>query len=257
MVYLSYMLSELRRRKGRTFLTALGLGVGVALVIVVSGLSAGLDNAQAKVLKPLTGVGTDMSVTRPIFVGSSSSSSSGNSGPLQLSAKERAELQKENGQQRIGFGNLKPGQKFTSTSFRSSQLSFASSEVTKLSSLSGVSSAAGGLTLSLTTVSGTVPQQSQTGGGFPGGGGGGGFNGPRSIDFSSIAVAGVDQTKPAVAAITPGQLTKGSYFSGGTSRQAIVNVDYAQSNQLTVGSTLKLASRPMPFGNFCRNSSAD
>ena len=66
MVYLNYMLSELRRRKGRTLLTALGLGVGVAVVITVSALSAGLDRAQAKVLQPLVGVGTDMSVTRPI-----------------------------------------------------------------------------------------------------------------------------------------------------------------------------------------------
>ena len=71
MVYLNYMLSELRRRKGRTLLTALGLGVGVAVVITVSALSAGLDRAQAKVLAPLVGVGTDMSVTRPIVVSSS------------------------------------------------------------------------------------------------------------------------------------------------------------------------------------------
>src|SRR2546421_244600 len=32
MVYLTYMLSELRRRKGRTLLTALGLALGIALV---------------------------------------------------------------------------------------------------------------------------------------------------------------------------------------------------------------------------------
>jgi putative ABC transport system permease protein len=240
-VYLSYMLSELRRRKGRTLLTALGLAVGVALVIVVSGLSAGLDRAQASVLKPLTGVGTDMSVTRPIFVGSSSSS---NGGPQQLSAKERKQLQKENGNQRVNFANLEPGQKFTSTSFRSTQLSFPASEVTRISSLDGVASAAGGLTLSLTTVSGTVPKETQVqpGRGF-GGGDGGGFNGPRSVNFTSITVSGIDRTKPALGAITPGQLTKGRYFTSGSAREAIVNVDYARSKQLTTGSTLKLAGK--------------
>ena len=62
MFYLTYMLSELRRRKGRTLLTALGLAVGVGLVVTVTALSNGLDRAQDKVLKPLTGVGTDMSV---------------------------------------------------------------------------------------------------------------------------------------------------------------------------------------------------
>src|SRR5205809_254283 len=132
------MLSELRRRKGRTFLTALGLGLGIALVITVSALSAGLDRAQATVLKPLTGVGTDMTVTRPITISSSS-----NGGTTQLSAKERAELQKENGDQRVDFGNLKAGAKFTRTSFRSTQISFPATNVISISKLSGVASASG------------------------------------------------------------------------------------------------------------------
>src|SRR5438445_9322991 len=110
------MFSELRRRKGRTLLTAFGLAVGVGLVVTVSALSAGLDRAQATVLKPLTGVGTDMSVTRPITI---TSTASPNGGPPQISAKERAQLQKENGSQRVDFGNLKAGSKFTRTSFRS------------------------------------------------------------------------------------------------------------------------------------------
>src|SRR5439155_15221737 len=94
----TYMFSELRRRKGRTFLTALGLAVGIGLVVTVSALSTGLDRAQAKVLKPLTGVGTDMSVSRPISI-SSSGSGSGPFGP-RLSAKERRQLDKENGSAR-------------------------------------------------------------------------------------------------------------------------------------------------------------
>jgi putative ABC transport system permease protein len=241
MVYLNYMLSELRRRKGRTLLTALGLGVGVAVVITVSALSAGLDRAQAKVLAPLVGVGTDMSVTRPIVVSSGSS----NGGPQQLSAKERAQLQKENGDARVGFGNLKPGQKFTQTSFRSTQLSFSSAQVSKISKLDGVAGAAGGLTLDLTTVSGTVPAQSQQQqGGPPGqGGGGGGFNGPRSVDFTSITVSGIDQTKPALAAISASQLTKGTYFSAGSKREAIVNVSYAQAKGVKLGSSINISGR--------------
>src|SRR3954451_131738 len=71
--YLSYVGAELRRRKGRTVLTALGLAVGVGLVVTVTALSSGLDDAQSKVLKPLTGVGTDMSVSRPLKVSGSGS----------------------------------------------------------------------------------------------------------------------------------------------------------------------------------------
>ena len=241
MIYIRYMLAELRRRKGRTMLTALGLGLGVALVIVVSALSNGLDRAQQQVLAPLTGVGTDMSVTRPIFVGTSSSN-----GFQGLTDKERRELEKENGGRRVGFGNLKPGQKFTRSSFRSTQVSFPASEVRRIASLDGVATASGGLTLALTTVSGTVPKVSHAQGGFgqgfrgQGGNGGGGFNGPRSIDFSSLTLTGVDQKTPTVAAITSGQLTSGTWFADNDLKQVIVNQSYARSNQLKVGALMKI-----------------
>ena len=95
MFYLGYVLAELRRRKGRTLFTALGLAVGVGLVVTVSALSKGLDNAQHKVLEPLTGVGTDMSVTRPLKV--SGSNFTPGAGPPQLSSKEQDQLRQENG----------------------------------------------------------------------------------------------------------------------------------------------------------------
>src|SRR6266542_3618050 len=71
--YIRYIGAELRRRKGRTILTALGLAVGVGLVVTVTALSKGLDDAQDEVLKPLTGGGTDMSVTRPLSASGSGS----------------------------------------------------------------------------------------------------------------------------------------------------------------------------------------
>ena len=39
MFFVSYVFAELRHRRGRTILTALGLAVGVALVIAVNALS--------------------------------------------------------------------------------------------------------------------------------------------------------------------------------------------------------------------------
>src|SRR5437667_405445 len=153
------MLAGLRGRGGRPFLTALGLAIGVGLVVTVSALSTGLDRAQAKVLKPLTGVGTDMSVSRPISI-SSSGSGSGPLGP-RLSAKERRQLDKENGSARFGLRNLgKPGTHFSRDDFLStSQLSFPASEVTKVARLSGVQEAAGSLTLTALHAQGTVPKQ--------------------------------------------------------------------------------------------------
>ena len=126
MFYVSYMFSELRRRKGRTVLTALGLALGIGVVVTVGALSTGLDRAQAKVLAPLTGIGTDLSVTRPIKFG--------NNGPAGLSASERQQLQKENGGARFGLRGLgKPGSHFSRDDFVSaSQLSFSQSEVAKI-----------------------------------------------------------------------------------------------------------------------------
>jgi ABC-type antimicrobial peptide transport system permease subunit len=239
--YISYMFAELRRRKGRTLLTALGLAVGVGLVVTVNALSSGLDRAQASVLAPLTGVGTDMSVSRPIAVSSGSSGSQGGFG--RLSQKERDQLQKENGASRLGLQNLgAPGTHFTRDSFlATSQLSFPASEVTTISQKANVKSAAGGLTLSSVHVSGTVPQ-----GGFgqPGGGQqGGGQQGPRSLDFTSISIDGVDQTHPDIGAITSGQISSGRYFSSGSKREAILNVSYAKRKGLALGDTVTLGGK--------------
>lgn len=239
MFYLTYMFSELRRRKGRTLLTALGLAVGVGLVVTVTALSTGLDQAQAKVLKPLTGVGTDMSVTRPISI-----SSSGGGFP-RLSKKEQQELRKENGGARLGLQNLgKAGSHFSRDAFMStSQLSFPASEVKRVSNLSGVEQSAGGLTLTEVHFSGTVPKnQSQNqGGGF--GGGGGAPGGPRSLNLNSVTISGVDQTHPSVGALTSGQVTSGRYLSSGSKREAILNVSYARRKNLGLGDTIKIGGK--------------
>jgi len=54
--YLRYLRDELMRRGARTFLAALALAVGVALVIDVAALGAALHTGQARVLDPLGGL---------------------------------------------------------------------------------------------------------------------------------------------------------------------------------------------------------
>jgi putative ABC transport system permease protein len=220
MFYLAYAFSELRRRKGRTLLTALGLGVGVGLVVTVSALSAGLDKAQEQVLKPLTGVGTDMSVTRPIKVGS------------EPSGNERDQLEQENGPRRFDLGRQgEPGEKFTRTDFMSAaQLSFPASQVGKIAALEGVREAAGSLTLNAVTIKGTVPE--------------GGFQGPQPgtqpqpqtqrapFDVDSMSITGVDPSKPDLAA------AEGLHDND--TREAVVNESYAKRHGISVGETLTL-----------------
>ena len=238
MFYITYMLCELRRRSGRSLLTALGLAVGVGLVVVVNALSSGLDRAQSEVLRPLTGVGTDMSVSRPIEI---SQTADPNGGPPQLSDEERAQLQEENGPGRIGLQDLgEPGDKFTRDTFMSAaQLSFPASTVETIRDLSGVASAAGGLTVNSIHIEGVVPEQPEGGFRTPGGGGAG----PDNIDFTALTVTGVDHTNTELGAITPARITAGRYFASGDAREAVLNVSYARANEIEVGDTITLGGK--------------
>jgi ABC-type antimicrobial peptide transport system permease subunit len=235
MFYVTYMLAELRRRSGRTILTALGLAIGVGLVVTVNALSTGLDRAQAAVLEPLTGVGTDMSVSRPIDF----SSENAPGGFPQLSERERRQLQAENGGARIGLTELgEPGSTFSRDTFAStSQLSFPASEVAGILALDGVSAAVGGLTLNSIHVEGTVPDTPQRGFAAPGAGP------PENIDLSNVSVSGVEERNRELGAITPGQLTHGRWFRSGPAREAVLNESYASRENLGLGDTVKLGSK--------------
>lgn len=241
MFFVAYMLAELRRRSGRTVLTALGLGVGVGLVVTVNALSTGLDRAQAQVLEPLTGVGTDMSVSRPIDF-----SQSGPGGFSTLSEEERRRLREENGGGRFGLRNLgEPGEAFSSDRFVSTaQLSFPASEVDEIRGVDGVSSAAGGLTLNAVHIEGTVPEEGPTAGGFRGPGQpGAGAGPPENIDVSNLSVTGVDPRSAELGAVTSGQVTGGRYFGSTNALETILNESYASREGLGVGDRVKLGGK--------------
>src|SRR5688572_11121736 len=225
--FVRYLVAELGRRRGRTVLTALGLAIGVALVIVVNALSSGLDRAQAHVLEPLTGLGTDIGVTRPLDLGSD--------GFEGLSDSERQQLREENGGGRIGLRDLgEPGTKFSRDTFVSGQLSIPADEVSSVRALDGVQDAAGSLTLNALHIEGTVPEQPE--GGFrgqaptPGG--------PDSIDTQSMTATGVDVTRPELAPVSPAEIESGRYI--GEANEAVLNVGYARRSDLVVGDTITL-----------------
>jgi ABC-type antimicrobial peptide transport system permease subunit len=238
MFFLTYMVSELRRRSGRTVLTALGLGLGVGLVVTVNALSTGLDRAQAAILEPLTGVGTDMSVSRPIDL----SPNEGRGFP-QLSDDERKQLEQENGGGRFGLRALgDPGERFSRDNFvATSQLSFPATKVDQISKIDGVAATAGGLTLNSIHIEGVIPEQTDqpqfgqapTTGAGP----------PNNIDATNLSVSGVDETVTELGAITPGQVTNGRYFRAGDAREAIVNESYASRENISLGDDVKLGGK--------------
>lgn len=238
MFYLQYLISELRRRPGRTALTALGLAVGVGLVVIVGALSKGLDDAQEAVLEPLTGVGTDLSVSRPIAVPDDGDSArAGPGGPFgQLSERERRQLQRENKRhtQSFNYSDLgRPGERFSRDEFLSSELSFPTSDVAKIRALDGAEDAAASLTLKALRVEGEVPESGEAPINPHGGPGGeGGF------EFSAVNVSGVDVRKPGLAVVTPDQVSRGRYLSGNPKQvrgEAVLDLGFARQNEISVG----------------------
>jgi putative ABC transport system permease protein len=225
--YVRYLASELRRRPGRAVLTALGLAVGVGLVVIVSALSDGLDEAQGAALEPLTGVGTDMRVSRPLQLPQANTAGPPDFGAL--SAEEQRRLRKENPEDLFQFapGELgKPGEPFTTFRTLSSDLSFPISEVGQISALDGAEDAAAALSLQTIRIEGEVPQE-------------GAFVNPHtSYDITSLNVGGVDVGKPALGLVTQGQVVDGEYFSSSARKarsETILDIGYARQNGIGVG----------------------
>jgi putative ABC transport system permease protein len=233
----SVLTAELRRRRGRTALTALGLAVGVGLVVIVNALSAGLDDAQEDVLAPLTGVGTDMRVSRPLSV-PGAGSRDGTGGFASLPAKERRLLLKENPEQGLDFkpGELgEPGEAFTENRTVPSELSFPVSEAARISTLDGAEDAAAALSLQAVTLKREVP--------------------PRDVpvnihggeyDIVLLSVTGVDAENPSWAPVTPGQVIEGEYFSRSAQKaraEAIVDIGYARTNRIAVEDTSQVLGK--------------
>ncbi len=242
MFYLRFALSELRRRRGRTILTALGLAVGVGLVAVVTALSAGLDQAQDEVLEPLTGLGTDMTVTRPLRISEDGSRFVPEGGGANLTGEERRQLLQENRPAMIELDELgDPGDPFETDVFVSgTELSFAQGRARQIADLDGVTGAAGGLTLTAIHLEGEVPEAA------PGPGGnrlspGAVFRG--NIDFEPATVGGVDVRRPDLGLVTPGQVTAGRYFAGrpaAAKSQVVLAVAYAARKNLDVGESVSI-----------------
>jgi ABC-type antimicrobial peptide transport system permease subunit len=234
MFYVQYLLAEVRRRRGRTMLTALGLAVGIGLVVIVGALSRGLDDAQNEVLGPLIGVGTDISVKRPIAL----PEEGGPFGPFdQLSPEEQQQLLRENPghDQAFNFSDLgEPGERFSRTAYLTTDLSFPTSDVAKIRDLDGAEDAAGSLTLNATLIEGEVPA---SGGVSPHGPGAG-------IEFSTVSVSGIDVAKPELAMVRPDQITEGRYFSERpeqTRDEAVLDRGFALANGIAVGEKTKIA----------------
>jgi ABC-type lipoprotein release transport system permease subunit len=242
-MFFTYVRRELRRRMRQAVLIALVLALGVGLVITVTAAAAGVRNAQGAVLRALYGVGTDITVTKTPTAGSFTPGSFGvgfRTGTAQRPA---------------------PGTKVnTSTLGGTATLaSISASSVTTVAGLRDVAAAAGGLTLTDRTLSGTMPAVNANGGGSGSGGGGGssaggsGFRNFRaSFTANSFTVNGVDLSAGELGPLSSGKLSSGRTFttSDASSDVAVIDANYAAQNKLKVGSTVAIGSSAGTATNF-------
>ena len=109
-----------------------------------------------------------------------------------------------------------------------------------------VAAVAGGLTLTDTVVTGTIPGFSASGpGGFGGGNGGNGGRFRGFLTPSSFTVDGVDLAQGALGPLSSGKLTKGRTFTSAdaSANVAVVDSNYATSQKLGAGSTVTIAKK--------------
>jgi ABC-type lipoprotein release transport system permease subunit len=240
-MFFTYLRRELRRRRKAALVISAGLALGIALVITVNSVSAGMTQAQDKVLQSLYGLGTDMTVSKAAAPPSGSS----------------------NGQPRFNFGAR--GDSKTQSSDRVQVQGFqtlASSTVTKVASQSGVKDAVGGLSLSVVKISGQFnrgtfkPNQNSGSSGKPGGSGGGQGGGSAgqpqgevqgggaNFSLNQFTVYGVDVSKLGLGPLTSSKITSGKTFTSAQTNAKVVVLDsaYAKTKKLTVGKTLTISA---------------
>jgi ABC-type lipoprotein release transport system permease subunit len=220
-MFTTYLRRELRRRMRQSVLISVGLALGIGLVITVSAVSAGVAGAQGAVLHSLYGIGTDITVTHPPVPGSGAAPG-------------------------FGFGLHKalkgarssPGTRIDVSVLRSRRLGMlAASSATAISRLPGVAAAAGGLTLTDMSLTGTIPSLPAA----AAGGAGQGRRGLRAfLTPAAFGVEGVAIGQGELGPLSSGKLVSGSTLTAADSgaNVAVIDTNFAAAQKLGVGSAI-------------------
>ena len=203
---------------------AIGLALGVGLVITVTAAASGVKTAQGQVLHSLYGVGTDITVTKAATPGAG--------GPFRFGAAPPT--------------GSEAGQAFSRDRLTSTGglTTIPGTDVTAISNLKDVAGATGALTLNSIHVTGTFS------GGF-----GAGSSGSSSTPFSisTFTVDGVNADDPGLGPLSASNITSGTSLvrewfervakgsSSTDSPLALVSSSYAKQDSLKAGSTVTIA----------------
>lgn len=252
-MFFTYLRRELRRRRKAALVVASGLALGIALVIVVSSVSAGMSQAQDKVLQSLYGLGTDMTVTKAAAPAKEGSGQTGRP-RFKFDAKDADESGKEQSSDRVmvqGFQTL------------------SASTVSDVDGQSGVADAVGGLSLQVMKVNGQFERGEfekapGTDGKAPGSGGGDQQQGQvrgggADFDVDSYSVYGTDVGKLDLGPLTSSKISKGRTFTGSESdaKVAVADASYAKEKKLAVGDTVTISGTKIEVVGIATPDSGD
>jgi len=228
-MFFTYIYRELRRRHRQALLTALGLAVGVGLVVAVTAYAGGVSDAQDTVLHSLYGVGTDITVSQTQKL------DQGGAPRFNVNPGSRSQQ----------------GKAFSRDAVRSApgQQSLSATKVTSVKSLDGVAQAVGGLALSSTHVSGNFAEAFSQGSAQPFGGGSSSGSTPAPsasqapIKVSSYSIAGVDVSQKGLGPLSSTELVSGRTFTSSetTTKVAVLDKAYAKQNTYALGDTIKIS----------------
>lgn len=228
-MFFTYLRRELRRRRKAALVVASGLALGIALVIVVNSVAAGMKQAQTQVLESLYGLGTDLTVTK---------------------AREEPKAGEQAQRPRFEFDAKEDGEEQSSDRLMVQGFqTLAASTAATVAKQDGVARAVGGLSLTNLKIDGQFKRgefkqdtrAAQPGG--PGGGSGGGGTvegGGAAFDVNSFTLYGADVTAPDLGPLTTSTISKGRTFKTSETDAKVVVLDsaYAKQEGLDVGKTL-------------------
>jgi ABC-type antimicrobial peptide transport system permease subunit len=250
-MFATYLRRELGNRTRQTVIVAIGMALAIALVIVVSAISAGVKNAQAQVLESIYGVGTDITVTYP--------ATAPTDGPPQFDFDSGAGTTDEDA------GTTTLSQTRLTTDLGTT--TFDATTLDTITGIDGVSAATATLSLQNLTFSGEMPDPSQFGG--PGGAGGAGPQAPdsggsdgaggSSFGIDRFSVEGVDVEASSVGPLTAVEVTDGRALevSDLGTNVAVLDSAYATTAELAVSDTLSIGGTDFEIVGLVASTSSE
>jgi putative ABC transport system permease protein len=212
--FFRYLGRELGRRARQATVIALGLALGIGLVIIVNAAATGVKNAQTSVLHSLYGVGTDITVTQAPSAGS---------GLKQ--AHTQIEIQGGPGQTPTVCINgkcSKGAQTIANLTSTPGDGPIKYADIDKIAKLADVKAAAGGLALSDTHIS---------------------ISSSSASPPTQFTVQGVDLAHENLGPLSNATLTSGHTFNttDANADVALIDADYAKSGNLKADDDITVA----------------